>query len=75
MDDNNLRDARGIADMQWQADNASLLMDLLHPGKKMAVPDPYFGNEPDYHTVFKMISEACDVFIAQHLQFSEKSSK
>jgi protein-tyrosine phosphatase len=75
MDDNNLRDARGIADMQWQADKASLLMDLLHPGKKMAVPDPYFGNEPDYHTVFKMISEACDVFIAQHLQFSEKSSK
>jgi protein-tyrosine-phosphatase len=39
----------------------------------MSVPDPYYGDESDYHTVFQMISEACDVFIAQHIQSFAKS--
>jgi protein-tyrosine phosphatase len=73
MDEDNLRDARQIAGQQWQAHKASLLMDLVHPGKKMAVPDPYYGDESGYHTVFQMISEACDAFIAQYIQSFEKS--
>jgi protein-tyrosine phosphatase len=68
MDEDNLREARQMAGSHWQPEKASLLLDLLHPGKKMSVPDPYYGKESDYHTVFQMISEACDAFIAQHKQ-------
>lgn len=73
MDDDNLLDARQMAGRHWQAHKASLLLEVMHPGKKMSVPDPYYGEESDYHSVFQMISEACDAFIARHIQTLEKS--
>ncbi len=73
MDEDNLRDARQIAGPNWQSHKASLLLDTIHPGKKMSVPDPYYGDESDYHTVFRMISEACEAFISQHIQSFENS--
>ena len=36
-----------------------LLMNELYPGKNMEVPDPWYGPEPGYHEVFRMIDEAC----------------
>ena len=36
------------------------------PGKNMDVPDPWYGPEPGYHEVYKMIDEACDAIISKY---------
>ena len=43
-----------------------LLMDELYPGKKMDVPDPWYGPEPGYHDVYKMIDEACEAILMKY---------
>jgi protein-tyrosine phosphatase len=30
------------------------------------VPDPWYGPEPGFHEVFKMINEVCDVIIKKY---------
>ena len=32
----------------------------------MDVPDPWYGAEPGYHEVFKMIDSACDKIIERY---------
>ena len=41
-------------------------MNELFPGKNLDVPDPWYGPEPGYHEVYKMIDEACDKIIAKY---------
>jgi protein-tyrosine phosphatase len=60
-----LSEIRTLARKDYQAGKVDLLMNELYPGKNMDVPDPYYGTEPGYHEVFKMIDEACDKII-QH---------
>ena len=73
MDEDNLLDARRMAGNMWVDAKASLLLDELYPGESRSVPDPYYGDEPDYHDVFDMISAACDAFINRHL--NEKNNQ
>lgn len=58
-------DMKRIAGKQYNPAKVQLLMDVLHPGKQMDVPDPWYGPEPGYHEVFEMIDEACDQIIQQ----------
>lgn len=60
-----LREIRRIAGKHYDASKVQLLMDTLHPGKQIDVPDPYYGEEPGYHDVFELINEACDQIIQQ----------
>jgi len=61
-----------VEEMKWLAKNrfqeakVELLMNELHPGSDMDVPDPWYGTEPGYHEVYKMIEAACDRIIARH---------
>ncbi len=61
-----------IDDMKWIAKNkfdpskVELLMNELKPGKNLDVPDPWFGAEPGYHSVFKMIDEACEAIVKRY---------
>ena len=32
----------------------------------MSVPDPWYGTEPGYHEVYKMINEVCDAIIKKY---------
>lgn len=59
----NIRRAAGKA---FDPSKAGLLMDELHPGRNMDVPDPYYGPEADYHEVYKMIDQAADKIIAKY---------
>ena len=45
-----------------------LIMDEIHPGLNESVPDPYYGPEPGYHTVFGMLDAACGVLINRFLK-------
>jgi len=61
-----------IDEMKWIAKNkfdrskVELLMNELKPGKNQDVPDPWYGPEPGYHQVFKMIDEACDAILKRY---------
>ena len=51
-----------------------LLLNELFAGQNVDVPDPWYGPEPGYHEVFKMISEACDVIIRKYSTLDEIST-
>jgi protein-tyrosine phosphatase len=61
-----LHDIKSIAGKKFNADKADLLMNEFFPGQNMDVPDPYYGPEPGYHEVYKMIEEACDKIIEKY---------
>ncbi len=57
---------KSIARQHFDASKVELLMNELHPGKNLDVPDPWYGTEPGYHDVYAMISQACDKLIENH---------
>ena len=59
---------RRIAGQKFDPAKVDLLMNELHPGEDQDVPDPYYGPEPGYHEVYKMISTAADTIIAKYGQ-------
>lgn len=61
-----LADIRFLAKKQFRADKVDLLMNELYPGSNMDVPDPWYGTEPGYHEVYKMIDAACDKIISRY---------
>ena len=62
--DNDVReDMQHIAKKKFDASKVDLLMNELYPGKDMDVPDPWYGPEPGYHEVYKLIDKICDKII------------
>ena len=43
-----------------------LLMNELHPEEDLDVPDPWYGPEPGYHEVYKMIDRACEKIVEKY---------
>lgn len=63
MADDVLYDMKRIARDRWNPEKVDLLLNELHPGKNHSVPDPWYGPEPGYHDVYKLIEAACDQII------------
>jgi protein-tyrosine phosphatase len=55
-----------LAGKKFNQERVELLMNALYPGEDMDVPDPWYGPEPGYHEVYKMIDEACEKLISQY---------
>jgi low molecular weight protein-tyrosine phosphatase len=66
MDHSNFRDVMLLAPNDDAAKKVSYLLDALFPGENVDVPDPYFGLENGFETVYEMIDESCTL-IAQKL--------
>ena len=64
-----------IAKNKFDSNKADWLMNELHPGKNEDVPDPWYGPEPGYHDVYKMISEACDKLIENNAVTATETTK
>lgn len=68
-----------LSDMKWIAKNkydpskADLLMNELHPGQNLDIPDPWYGPEPGFHEVYKMIDKACEAIIQRYAPQLPKS--
>ncbi|RYY59280.1 MAG: low molecular weight phosphotyrosine protein phosphatase [Chitinophagaceae bacterium] len=58
-----LDEVRRIAGKAFRPEKTRLLMDELYPGQQMDVPDPWYGEEPGYHEVYKMIDQVCEAII------------
>jgi protein-tyrosine phosphatase len=63
MSDDVVHEMKRIAKNKFDAKKVDLLMNVVYPGKDLDVPDPWYGPEPGYHEVYKMINEACDAII------------
>ncbi len=52
-------DIRDIAKKKFDPARTDLLLNELYPGENRDVPDPWYGTEEGYHTVFHMLDEVC----------------
>ena len=64
--DDVMQEMRRIARQKFDPAKAELLMNELYPGKNMDVPDPWYGPEPGYHDVYKMIDKVCERIIEKY---------
>ncbi len=61
-----IEDMKQIARQKYIPTKVKLLMNELHPGENNDVPDPWYGTEPGYHEVYKLIDAACEAIIKKH---------
>ncbi|NDE09747.1 MAG: low molecular weight phosphotyrosine protein phosphatase [Chitinophagia bacterium] len=59
-----------IGKEQYISSKVNLLMDEVYPKQNKEVPDPFYGAEDGYHSVYKMIEIACDAIIKNHANLS-----
>jgi len=61
-----LIDMKRIAKKKFIPEKTDLLLNEVFPGENLDVPDPWYGEEPGYHEVFRMIDEACEKIIEKY---------
>ena len=59
-------DIKRIAREKYDHKKVDLFLNELHPGKNKSVPDPWYGPEPGYHEVYKLIDETCNAIIRKY---------
>ena len=70
-----LSDIRYIARKKFDVSKVDLLMNELYPGQDIDVPDPWYGPEPGYHEVYKMLDEVCSNIIDKYSSTSKEILK
>jgi protein-tyrosine phosphatase len=73
MADDVLDEIRWIAEEKYDPKKVDLFLNELHPGKNKSVPDPWYGAEPGYHEVYKLIDSACNEIIKKAKVKMQKS--
>jgi protein-tyrosine phosphatase len=66
MADDVLDEIRWIAKDKYDPKKVDLFLNELYPGQNSSVPDPWYGAEPGYHEVYKLIDEACEKIIRNY---------
>lgn len=61
MDSSNYSDVISLARNENDKRKVELILNRVYPNSNMAVPDPYFGGEQGFETVFILLEKACDV--------------
>lgn len=74
MADDVLDDIKRIAKEKYDRTKVDLFLNELYPGKNASVPDPWYGEEPGYHEVYKLIEEVCDAIIQKSKGNIQKAS-
>ena len=66
MDSSNYGDVLSLARNKNDKEKVELILNLVYPGTNMSVPDPYFGGEQGFESVFILLDKACDI-ITEHI--------
>lgn len=66
MADDVVDEMRRIAGGRWNASKVDLFLNELHPGEHRSVPDPWYGEEPGFHDVYKLIDETCEAIVDKY---------
>ena len=64
--DDVIDEIKWIAKEKFNSNKVDLLLNELYPGEDRSVPDPWYGPEPGYHEVYKLIDEACKAIIRKY---------
>lgn len=60
MDNSNKDNVLALAQNDKQRKKVKLILDEIFPGENVDVPDPYYGGNNGFESVFKMLDEACE---------------
>jgi|SRR3989344_4830548 len=60
MDSSNYANIIELARNKNDIEKVELILNRIHPKSNMAVPDPYFGGEEGFQTVFDLLDKACE---------------
>ena len=71
MADDVVEEIQWIAGEKYDPTKVDLFLNELHPGKNRSVPDPWYGAEPGYHDVYKLIDATCDAIVQKELAKSQ----
>jgi protein-tyrosine phosphatase len=63
MDKDNYEAVKQMSRELWNPTKVDLLLNYSYPGEKRDVPDPWYGKEDGFHTVYEMIDKACEQII------------
>ena len=63
MDHKSYNEARYFKRDENDAEKVYFMMDLLEPGKRKSVPDPYLSDEEECEVVYNIMDKACDKLI------------
>ncbi|HMK07338.1 MAG TPA: low molecular weight protein-tyrosine-phosphatase [Flavobacterium sp.] len=70
MDGNNYSDVLKMARSESDRKKVQMILNELFPGENVDVPDPYYGLQNGFDSVYKMLDETCDIIakklIAKH---------
>lgn len=68
MDGSNYRNVIDLAPDEISKKKVTLILNELFPNENVDVPDPYFGLENGFATVYEMLDEVCDVITEKLLK-------
>ena len=60
MDNSNKDDVLALDKNDIQREKVQLSLDEIFPGENVDVPDPYYGGNEGFDSVYKMLDEACE---------------
>jgi len=61
-----ISEMKSIAGDKFIAAKVDLILNEKYPGQNRDVPDPWYGTEPGYHTVYELIDNACEQLIKNY---------
>lgn len=73
MADDVVDDIKCIAKEKYDASKVDLFLNELYPGQNQSVPDPWYGTEPGYHDVYKLIAETSDRIVQAAVSKTQSS--
>lgn len=65
MDSSNYSDVIALAREDAHRNKVDLFLNVAHPGKNKAVPDPWYGGDEGFQKVFDLVNANCDALIAE----------
>ena len=63
MDKSNMHHILSLARTESDHQKVKLILNELHPGKDLEVPDPYYGGQQGFVDVYTMLDRATDLII------------
>ncbi len=63
MDNSNKENVLKLAQNNSEVKKVKLILDELFPNENVDVPDPYYGGEQGFESVYQMIDKACNEIV------------
>ncbi|WP_177176609.1 low molecular weight protein-tyrosine-phosphatase [Hyunsoonleella jejuensis] len=67
MDESNFRHIIKMARNDEDIAKVKLILNEIAPNQNKSVPDPYYGGDKGFESVFQMLDEACDKIAEKHI--------